>query len=508
MRRVSSLTSTGRAVRASHVLPLLVAVAASACSSDSAVAPPGSFDPIHVQGDFIIAPDTSLLVVGGGRRLAVEDMSQLYKASVGRANWRSSNRSVATVDGAGYVRAVGEGMTTISVTINGRSASAPVFVQRYPAPLRFAQVSVSAGNACGVTSDGAIYCWGGSRLGTTRPTDSCEAYYNGSQGFHRWVSRCSAVPVRVESSEHFRSVVVRPASTCALNTDGALFCWGQVDGENNVVWPLPRRTGGDRSYASVSPPCALTADGDAYCWGSNQRGNLGIGAKLPESVSSLDPVLVSGGVKWKAISSNGDNSCGLSMDGALYCWGENWHAQLGLGPDLPPDSVLDCFFGCRSAPTRVPTTVTFAQLSVGTVSDCALTAEGEAWCWGFRRSGDLLYSPTSAGSQRFRSIATGDMESCAISLDSHLFCWGVGGNFLTLMPPALEPTPVDLPVVMSSVAAPAFVGTCGIGTDQILYCWSSSNLLRGRGELTASGYDSGLSLPDTLPEFGEVVGQR
>jgi len=488
-----------------------VAAAALGCSPDSAVTPADKFDPIQVTGDFIVAPDTSLLVVGGGRRLAVEDMSQLYKAIVGRANWRSSNPAVATVDGAGYVHALGEGMTTISVTINGRSAGAPVFVQRYPAPLRFVQVSVGSSHACGVTSDGAIYCWGDnslSELGATRPSDSCEAYYNGSLGFHRWVSRCSAAPVRVQSGEHFTSVVVRPGSTCALNAGGALFCWGRVAGENEVVWPIPRRTGGDRVYASVSPPCALTVDGDAYCWGSNEHGNLGLGAKTPESVSSLDPVPVSGGVKWKAVSSNGDTSCGLSMDGALYCWGENWHAQLGLGPDLPPDSILDCFFGCRSAPTRVPTTVTFAQLSVGTVSDCALTAEGEAYCWGFRRSGDLIYSPTSAGPQRFRSLATGDMESCAISLDSHLFCWGAGAYLSTLMPPALDPTAVNLPVVVSSVAAPAFVGTCGIGTDQILYCWSSSNLLRGAGELMAAGYNSGLSMPDTMPEFSEVLGQR
>ena len=100
------------------------------------------------------------------------------------------------------------------------------------------------------------------------------------------------------------------------------------------------------------------------------------------------------------------------------------------------------------------------------------------------------------------------MESCAISLDSHLYCWGVGACQSTLMPAALDPTAVSLGDVAGRVAPPAFLGTCGVATDQILYCRSSSNLLRGAGELVAAGYDSGLSLPDTVPEFSEVLGQR
>jgi len=503
-------------MRASPLLPVLFAALALGCDADSAVTPADKFDPIKVQGDFIIAPDTSLLVVGGGRRLGVEDLSQLYALSFGRADWSSSNRSVATVDGAGYVHAVGEGTTTITAVVNGHRASAPVLVQRYPAPLHFTQVSMGVDHVCGVTDAGTIYCWGSSisggyasgQLGTTKPMDACEGYYNGSTGFRRSTARCSAVPVRVESDEHFVSVEVRDYGTCGLTSAGAIFCWGMVPGMQFVNWPVPQRVGGNHVYAAISPPCALTTDGDAYCWGDNSVGSLGIGAASNTRVPPTDPVLVSGGLKWKSIATSSGTTCGIATDDVTRCWGSG--VRLGIGIDTT--TPVGCSKVCRAAPTPVVNSPTFKQLVMGAMLTCGLTADGELFCWGQLTSYpdyQKLYEPTSMGATRFANVASDGNETCAVTADSHTYCFGPGVTASKYMPASLVPVEVAFPVPMRRVASTGATGGCGFGTDARIYCWSTSTIMQGAGELRPTGYGPALWAEDTTAtQFSEVAGQR
>jgi alpha-tubulin suppressor-like RCC1 family protein len=85
--------------------------------------------------------------------------------------------------------------------------------------------------------------------------------------------------------------------------------------------------------------CALTAGGDAWCWGSDSNGQLGRGSI---GGSSSTPAPVSGGLKFIALSAGGAHTCGVTLDGSIYCWGANASGQLGDG------STTD-----RGAPVRV-----------------------------------------------------------------------------------------------------------------------------------------------------------
>lgn len=495
------------------MLLTVVAVLAGCGSNDNPLSPI-HFPALDVPGEFIVVPDTSLLVVGGARRLAVEEKVRL-QAYEGRADWTSSNPAVATVDGAGYVRAVGEGETIISVTTGGRSASAPVYVQRYPKPLKFVQVTTGYIHACGLTADGAVYCWGyGStgQLGTTRPADRCETRGMDRHGISwRYTDRCSGVPVRIESSEVFTSVAASSFGTCALNTAGRMFCWGSYGDTLVTSSATPRATGGQHTYASVSPPCALTTDGDAYCWGQNDNGALGTGSiTSPAKASSDDPVLVSGGHQWKALDAGGGTVCGIASDDLTYCWGLNNWQQLGIGADTTP---LQCRVACRTAPTPVARPVAFTRISVGGPVTCALTAEGEAYCWGYRYhrldEPDPSWTvPTSLGSTHFSAIAAGDFESCAVSTAGATSCWGPGGASAPVLPTSVDPKAVTLPVVMHSVTKPGWAA-CGIGADGLAYCWGSPSWgMLGDGDLPSMGIRTE---PDSsgMPRVGKpVVGQR
>ena len=86
-----------------------------------------------------------------------------------------------------------------------------------PAPIargqRFTALAAGWLNTCGLTSDGAIYCWGGmhgtglDRLGGTEPP-------------------IAFTPERVPGPERYRQVVSGHGQVCALNTSGRAFCWG------------------------------------------------------------------------------------------------------------------------------------------------------------------------------------------------------------------------------------------------------------------------------------------
>jgi hypothetical protein len=499
----------------SRWLLLLLSAALLDCGDADNPLSPEHFPVLDVSGEFIVVPDTSLLVVGMTRRLAVEETAAL-NAYEGRADWTTSNASVATVDAAGYVQAVGEGQAIISVTTNGRSASAPVYVQRYSAPLQFVQVSTGIWHACGLTREGAIYCWGyggSGQLGTTRPADSCESRGRDRYGnYWRATDRCSAVPVQIESNEVFTTVAASGFGACALNRAGKLFCWGSGLDPSGLDSKTPRGTGGQHIYASVSPPCALTTDGEAYCWGRNDEGILGTGSiTTPAQASSDDPALVSGGRTWKSIDSGGGTACGIASDNATYCWGLNNYYQLGIGADTTPQ---ECRAACRTAPTKLATPAAFKEISVGEATACALTAQREAYCWGYRyhrldEADPSWMVPTSLGSTRYAMIASGNFETCAMSLAGDTACWGAGGAAAPVLPTSLDPKELGLPVALRTMTKPSSWAACGIGTDGLVYCFGSPLMgMLGDGVLPSMGIRA---TPDSsaLPRVGAaVVGQR
>ena len=85
-----------------------------------------------------------------------------------------------------------------------------------------------------------------------------------------------------------------------------------------------------RITAGGNHSCGLTASGAAYCWGYNGLGQLGNNS----STNSSLPVAVaapSGGspLSFSSITAGSYHSCGVTTNGAAYCWGLNFYGQLG-----------------------------------------------------------------------------------------------------------------------------------------------------------------------------------
>jgi alpha-tubulin suppressor-like RCC1 family protein len=253
----------------------------------------------------------------------------------------------------------------------------------------FVQLSVGRAHACGLTTAGDAYCWGGNA--TDVPWQSNE---RGALGVGDTVSRF--MPTAVIGGHKFKKIEAG---------------WGTT--------------------------CALTMTGEGYCWGRNELGQLGNGTNfggLDHYESS--PQRVAGGLFFKQIVTKGPRSCGLALNGRAYCWGNNTVHELGTR-DAP-----DVCFGqkpCGGAPVLVATTETFLSLSTSQFATCGVTADGATFCWGLNNqylfgrndlsvcsAGPVFGCPPEpvAGHTNMVSISSSVQHACGIRRDGIAYCWG------------------------------------------------------------------------------------
>lgn len=94
-----------------------------------------------------ITPGTVNLVVGGVQQLATTVRDSLGGVLTGRtARWSSSNTAVATVSATGLITAVAEGSATLTVTVEGATATALLAVGPLPPAITSLTVSPAAHN--------------------------------------------------------------------------------------------------------------------------------------------------------------------------------------------------------------------------------------------------------------------------------------------------------------------------------------------------------------------------
>jgi alpha-tubulin suppressor-like RCC1 family protein len=181
--------------------------------------------------------------------------------------------------------------------------------------------------------------------------------------------------------------------------------------------------------------CGLTMAGLAYCWGDNSYGQLGDGT----STQRTSPEPVSGGLTFAELSAANSQTCGVTTVGEAYCWGDNTYGQLGDGSTTE-----------RTSPVAVSGGLTFTLVSLGLFHSCGLTTAGGAYCWGANGAGQLgdgsfagsqicgvvpladyqfpcVTTPVSVtGGLTFTTVSTGGFHTCGVTTVSD-YCWGGNG---------------------------------------------------------------------------------
>jgi alpha-tubulin suppressor-like RCC1 family protein len=196
----------------------------------------------------------------------------------------------------------------------GSDAPDPVPTPRAATGSRAATAVVASGSTkghrCEIRGDGSLWCSGGNArgqlgIGSTSPAPA---------------------PVRVVAVPGaWTAVVVAGTTTCALHSEGTLWCWGdnafgQVgDGTNSLrAQPVPVQA--SQRWLAVdldAHACAVRADHTLWCWGAGRQGQLGDGGVTGRAT----PVQLGHETTWAAVTVGTGWTCAVRQDGSEACWG-------------------------------------------------------------------------------------------------------------------------------------------------------------------------------------------
>jgi alpha-tubulin suppressor-like RCC1 family protein len=114
-------------------------------------------------------------------------------------------------------------------------------------------------------------------------------------------------------------------------------------------------------------------------------------------------------VAFKSIDAGQVHTCGLALDGELYCWGaqitdeikQNWRGfQFDYDQAIPPEG-------------------SFVAVTSGRYHSCALRSTGKVVCWGNNASGQA-----APPDKRFIALAAAGNSTCGLTTTHELICWG------------------------------------------------------------------------------------
>ncbi len=338
-------------------------------------------------------------------------------------------------------------------------------------------ISLNWDRVCGVQEDSSAWCWGfnGSTL-MELGTGSQETYVT--------------FPEKVQGDIKWQMVSTGYRFSCGIDTDSHLYCWGydgsgrtgvgKYDGETTM--PTMVTAPGEPTSlkwkfvdAGSSHACAIDEYDRLWCWGNNDISGGYYGRFGTDSVEKTAwPLLVSND-KWKSVSVDMLYTCGVKMDGSLWCSGYNPRNILGINSG----EFFATYF------SRVGNEDDWSQVYAGLNHICALKQTGEAYCWGKNYYGEtgmnefytVFDTPNLISSEiSFASLAAGNRLSCGIGKDGSLWCWGPNGwSELGQGVPGNKPAPVQLDEKNWLQVSAGFEYSCGIDNDHALYCWGRNS---------------------------------
>ncbi len=192
--------------------------------------------------------------------------------------------------------------------------------------------------------------------------------------------------------------------------------------------------------------CAADRDapGVPRLLGATARSLVGAPPMPPDFYA--EPVKVVDTLRFTAITAGADHTCALTLDGDTYCWGSSQHRQLGSA--ALSETCGNGTFACSSTPVRLEGAPRFTAIAASMWGACGLDASGRAHCWGF----------------------------------------GLGGRQEENALRANYETPIEVPggrVFAALSSSPTGNRICGLAPDGIAWCWGVTDGSSGGSESRA-----------------------
>ena len=255
-------------------------------------------------------------------------------------------------------------------------------------------------HSCAATSAGAM-CWG---------LNSYGAFGNGT-------AASSMLPLAIPARAGAETIVGGSYHTCSI-AGGRVFCSGQnAAGEvGNGAMTLqltavPVLQDATAVALGDYTTCAIDTQQRLQCWGRNTYRTID-----PTGVNRLTPTVVDGATDVVDVAVGRHHVCTVHADKTATCRGNNTYGQLGNGQVAtlsPPVTVgvdavtrvfaernvtcvldeagaVSCFGeGIGTTPTQIPLPAPATSVSLGNAFACAVTNDATVWCWGSNTTGQL-----------------------------------------------------------------------------------------------------------------------
>lgn len=259
----------------------------------------------------------------------------------------------------------------------------------------------AAREACGLTLDGRVLCWG------EVPPDEPPP---GSGGWSE-LSFFSAVG-------------------CVADALGTVECWWH---QHNEWVNEPLRTPPEEPLHHISVGayigCGFTELGDLLCWGEPSWGDW----TPPEG-------------EWRSVDVGGDVACAIGAEGGLECWGSKAfhdvsakYVSVSVGfthiVALDERGVVHCFPQFMFDTCDVPEDLHLRMVDAGNQATCGITTDGDVVCWASERGhGKFDAVPEGVQPGPWVDVAVGRAGACAVRETGEMVCFVGEGGYLSNIP--------------------------------------------------------------------------
>ena len=294
-----------------------------------------------------------------------------------------------------------------------------------------ADVTGTAGGVIEISANGKslIYSPVADYVGTETFT------YTVTDGLQSATAMVKTTMLEVELPDGTAQVASGQYHTVILKQDGTVWAWGYNtycqlgDGTTDPhYYPVQVMDADGQPLSGVTAisagwrhTVALKQDGSVWAWGSNSMGQLGNATVS----SSCSPVQVLDSTEQPitgvyAIEAGNLHTHALKQGGALWSWGYNSNAQLGLGA-----SGIPVFYPVQTLEAGGQPFVGVSAISADAGFMVALKQDGSVWAWG-NGSGNPTEVLDVAGQSLtgVSAVAAGGMHGLVLKQDGSVWSWG------------------------------------------------------------------------------------
>jgi hypothetical protein len=297
----------------------------------------------------------------------------------------------------------------------------------------------------------------GGRLTCVNPNDATPQRRSGASG--------AGNASLVRGIDDVREVVDTYGTTCAIRSDGAVWCWGlgyAGHGPTFSVTPVAVEGLTDATSISVGDQhsCAIRSGGDVACWGAANAGS--IDARFSTTATQVDGIEGA-----TAVAATSRGTCALTTGEALRCWG-----PIGFGAMKP----IKPFTVARAeSATGEPVGLSGSCLRLDARIDCLelQRPRGTRKHRSTRPTGTLVTQP---GLSQVAQVVDDGFVRCAIHVDRTVTCAGTGWLAPQSDRTSVAAGPTSMPGLTGVVQlSSGRGGACAVIQGGRVTCWAGAD---------------------------------